>query len=190
MQAVVSGITTCFHVLFPSPGQITHVLLTRPPLPSTRRWPFARLACLKRAASVRSEPGSNSPSSIRPAETGRAFLTLVLSCRSLNEHRLNNSPLLFSFYLFRIDRSTTLLMLKNCFSSLPSLFPSLIYLLKIICYASFACPIKLTQIMGICQQKFKKIFHFFLFCRYFLFRKQNKTHTRRSAMTLAKESPP
>lgn len=81
-------------------------------------------------------------------------------------------------------------MLKNCFFSLPSLFPSLIYLLKIICYASFACPIKLTQITGICQQKLKKFFHFFLFCRYFLFRKQNKTHTRRSAMTLAKESPP
>src|SRR4029079_8659819 len=41
-------------------GQITYVLLTRAPI--YRGFPFlARLACVKRAANVRSEPGSNSP---------------------------------------------------------------------------------------------------------------------------------
>ena len=41
-------------------GQIAHALLTRPPLEKIRR-PFpARLACVRHAASVRPEPGSNS----------------------------------------------------------------------------------------------------------------------------------
>ena len=41
-------------------GEMTYVLLTRAPL--YRGYPFlARLACVRRAANVRSEPGSNSP---------------------------------------------------------------------------------------------------------------------------------
>jgi hypothetical protein len=42
------------------------VLLTRSPLPTSVQAPklLVRLACLKRAASVRPEPGSNSPSKI------------------------------------------------------------------------------------------------------------------------------
>ena len=49
-------------------GQITYVLLTRSPLSDARRHPAVRLACLRRAASVRSEPGSNSPLFIPGAE--------------------------------------------------------------------------------------------------------------------------
>src|SRR5881398_1114302 len=54
---VISGISPGFPGLSQSSGQVAHVLLTRSPL--TRR--FARLACVKHAASVRPEPGSNSP---------------------------------------------------------------------------------------------------------------------------------
>ena len=63
---VLCGISTCFQVLSPCLGQIVHALLTRPPLehkPSSRNLPLhvpARLACVKHAASVRPEPGSNS----------------------------------------------------------------------------------------------------------------------------------
>ncbi len=58
---IVCGISTGFPVLFPTPGQITHVLLTRAPLYSGDCSPFlARLACVRHAASVDSEPGSNS----------------------------------------------------------------------------------------------------------------------------------
>src|SRR5207248_8950751 len=58
---IVCGISTGFPVLFPTPGQITHVLLTRAPLYSGYCYPFlARLACVRHAASVDSEPGSNS----------------------------------------------------------------------------------------------------------------------------------
>ena len=60
------GISSCFQLLSPGTGQITHALLTRPPLtvfPSIRKLPVTqsvRLACVKHAASVHPEPGSNS----------------------------------------------------------------------------------------------------------------------------------
>src|SRR5690349_264802 len=59
--AVISGIRHPFECLSQSQGQITHVLLTRSPLVYPRRSLTARLACVKHAASVRPEPGSNSP---------------------------------------------------------------------------------------------------------------------------------
>ena len=67
------GISNPFGLLSPARGQMTHALLTRLPLdiqssiPSALRLQglqsecLARLACLNHAASVRSEPGSNSP---------------------------------------------------------------------------------------------------------------------------------
>jgi hypothetical protein len=67
------GISDPFGSLSPARGQVTHALLTRLPLdiqssiPSALRLQglqsecLARLACLNHAASVRSEPGSNSP---------------------------------------------------------------------------------------------------------------------------------
>ncbi|EFL09830.1 conserved hypothetical protein [Streptomyces sp. AA4] len=58
---VVSGIRPSFPGLSQSTGQITHVLLTRSPLIPGRNRFSVRLACVKHAASVRPEPGSNSP---------------------------------------------------------------------------------------------------------------------------------
>ena len=63
---LLSGISTCFQVVSQSYGQVTHVLLTHPPLASLASFrrillvPLARLACIRHAASVRPEPGSNS----------------------------------------------------------------------------------------------------------------------------------
>ena len=57
------GISPPFDGLFPIPGQVAHVLRTRPPrenLLYCYRKSLVRLACVKHAASVRSEPGSNS----------------------------------------------------------------------------------------------------------------------------------
>ena len=69
-----SGISTGFPVLSRSSGQVAHVLLTRSPLGLRRcchRLDPVRLACIKHAASVRPEPGSNSPSRLprRPRRT-------------------------------------------------------------------------------------------------------------------------
>ena len=59
---VICGISTRFQVLSPCNSQIAHALLTRPPLGPQEQAPLVlvRLACLKHAASVRPEPGSNS----------------------------------------------------------------------------------------------------------------------------------
>ena len=51
------GISGSFDPLSPSSGQVTNALLTRSPL-SLRT---VRLACIRHAASVHPEPGSNSP---------------------------------------------------------------------------------------------------------------------------------
>src|SRR5688572_31179361 len=59
---VISGINHRFRWLSRSQGQITHVLLTHSPHDYHRSGLSARLACVKHAASVRPEPGSNSPS--------------------------------------------------------------------------------------------------------------------------------
>ena len=58
---VVSGISPGFPELSQSGGQVAHVLLTRSPLIPGRNRIIVRLACVKHAASVRPEPGSNSP---------------------------------------------------------------------------------------------------------------------------------
>ena len=64
----VSGISSPFGELSRSSGQVSHVLLTRSPLGlhhSCEWMDLVRLACVKHAASVRPEPGSNSPSRSR-----------------------------------------------------------------------------------------------------------------------------
>ena len=60
-----SGISSGFPGLSQSLGQVAHVLRTRSPLGLPQGCPWldpVRLACVKHAASVRPEPGSNSPS--------------------------------------------------------------------------------------------------------------------------------
>ena len=57
---VVSGISSSLELLSQTEGQITHALLTRAPLYLPEGF-LVRLACVRHAASVRSEPGSNSP---------------------------------------------------------------------------------------------------------------------------------
>ena len=59
---VLRGISTSFDALSPCERQVAHALLTRPPLESRKQAPQipARLACVRHAASVRPEPGSNS----------------------------------------------------------------------------------------------------------------------------------
>ena len=59
-SVILYGISSRFQLLSPSVRQVLHVLLTRPPLSFRRIQNFVRLACVRRAASVRPEPGSNS----------------------------------------------------------------------------------------------------------------------------------
>lgn len=65
-KEVIFGIRRRFQRLFRREGQVAHVLLTRSPLVYHRSGLTARLACVKHAASVRPEPGSNSPLKMHP----------------------------------------------------------------------------------------------------------------------------
>ena len=58
--ATLCGISSRFQLLSPTERQVPHALLTRSPLSDTRRYHPVRLACVRHAASVRPEPGSNS----------------------------------------------------------------------------------------------------------------------------------
>ena len=57
---MLCGISDCFRSLFRSKGQVPHALLTRPPLTQDRSPLSVRLECVRHAASVHPEPGSNS----------------------------------------------------------------------------------------------------------------------------------
>ena len=59
----LSGFSFRFQKLSRAHGQVTYVLLTRSPLDSEKQafLPLVRLACIRHAASVHPEPGSNSP---------------------------------------------------------------------------------------------------------------------------------
>ena len=63
---MLCGISSRFQLLFPTEGQVAHALLARPPLSSLKIFRrvnlkiLVRLACVRHAASVRPEPGSNS----------------------------------------------------------------------------------------------------------------------------------
>ena len=57
---MLCGISSRFQLLSPTERQVPHALLTRSPLSDPRRNHPVRLACVRHAASVRPEPGSNS----------------------------------------------------------------------------------------------------------------------------------
>ena len=73
------GISSRFQLLSPCTGQVTHALLTRPPLSSSRKKNFVRLACVKHAASVYPEPGSNSHVQFSVQFCANAFLSVCVS---------------------------------------------------------------------------------------------------------------
>ena len=94
--ATSCGISSRFRLLSPSERQVAHVLLTRPPLSlhsSIRKLQnvsSVRLACVRRAASVRPEPGSNSLIMV---------LKTLASFQSLIKDDPASFPLLVSLYV-------------------------------------------------------------------------------------------
>ena len=64
VAGILCGLSPPFGGLFPIKGHVAHVILTRAPRENflyCYRKSLVRLACVKHAASVRPEPGSNSP---------------------------------------------------------------------------------------------------------------------------------
>ena len=112
----ICGISSRFQLLSPCAGQVIHALLTRPPLSRLRLPPegfcrrrFVRLACVRHAASVHPEPGSNSHLNVCFLTGSRlAFALLFLSVL----------PFLgFTFHLRKMIRSLKFqLNFQGCFT--------------------------------------------------------------------------
>ena len=77
--------------LSPAERQVAHVLRTRSPV--TGRNPFPRLACVKHAASVRPEPGSNSPRESSNQLSTQTLLRTTAQSRVRNHLYLVMNPL-------------------------------------------------------------------------------------------------
>ena len=79
----LSGFSIRFQKLSRAHGQVTYVLLTRSPLDLEKQafLPLVRLACIRHAASVHPEPGSNSPFDLALTHDLRLnfFLVIVIS---------------------------------------------------------------------------------------------------------------
>ena len=131
---MLSGISPGFPELSQSYGQVTHVLLTRPPLTSWEQAlnPFARLACIRHAASVHPEPGSNSPIKLvcLASKNKNWRFTLFVSfsfqrtCPPLQKrlHHINififRCQLSFKIYFlsfFCVSASATFINIPSCF---------------------------------------------------------------------------
>ena len=139
------GISSRFQLLSPCIRQVTHALLTRPPLslPKCKHSGiFVRLACVKHAASVHPEPGSNSHvKSFFPPELiwqliRNNVLIYCFKVASLIEAFLNYSQNLSRFFTVQLSRffvlslSATTSILYQMFDRLSTTF--LIYFLAFI----------------------------------------------------------
>ena len=85
----ISRISHTFMRLSRRRGQVTHVLLTRSPLIQNQQAdPFTvRLACVKHAASVRPEPGSNSPNKTNKNKPQPTTNTVSQNPKSVQQSR-------------------------------------------------------------------------------------------------------
>ena len=98
------GIISRFQLLSPCMGQVIHALLTRPPLriaTSTRglqKQFSVRLACVKHAASVHPEPGSNSQK----------------MCLFQVQHKLTSLHIPFYCFKGSFDRSLNVSVFPDC----------------------------------------------------------------------------
>ena len=118
-------------MLSPSTRQITHALLTRPPLsPSKCKHSdvFVRLACVKHAASVYPEPGSNSHVQFSVQFCANASLSVCVSYLKdftvfigCSLYYAKNFTRLIAFAIWLFKKSSGLVILFNYQGSLHSL---------------------------------------------------------------------
>ena len=128
--AALCGINVRFQTVSHSRRQVPHVLLTRPPLSSPRRVNPVRLACVRRAASVRPEPGSNSLLIVyhrtkQIAPPARSYLTKDLFLKLLSSSLTIELSVSLGIYLCNILllRIQGFPMLFNFQGPVRSLFP-------------------------------------------------------------------
>ena len=141
------GISSRFQLLSPCVRQVIHALLTRPPLSHRTIIPegnqvkcFVRLACVKHAASVHPEPGSNSHKKFFPFQDQLAnfnhssILNVLLFFRLLWLSSLLFSRTHFNANCFAVlNESFKVISLFSYQSSLLLFKRQLLYFIKSIC---------------------------------------------------------
>ena len=162
-HVILCGISVCFQTLSPFDGQVTHALLTRPPL-KYKKQAFCisvRLACVRHAASVRPEPGSNSLNSLYL----NSFRWLNLSFAHL---RLR---LIFLSFLTFSKKLQVILLRCLIFKVHMSLFYSLYLCISLKRLQVLVCFQATYFILSHCSDLVKRFFYFFLkvFLLFFLF---------------------
>ena len=170
------GIISRFQLLSPCVRQVTHALLTRPPLSHKSLHPerirlkcFVRLACVKHAASVHPEPGSNSHKKCLSASfeqtsfnslvsvktycfKGRhLIISYLMSVRKLKFQRIFRVVLLFSYQCSFINTGLKAVVDLFYFVTAAGCF---------CCPRSRRLDYNITIGSG-CQQLFKVFFDFF-----------------------------
>ncbi len=97
-SSYLSGFSYRFQQLSRAHGQVTYVLLTRSPLSlfeSKLSEGFVRLACIRHAASVHPEPGSNSPFDLAQTLTLRFVFSYVIFSENMVSQVIDVSCLVF-----------------------------------------------------------------------------------------------
>ena len=129
--------------------QVIHALLTRPPLSHNRFLPegipwrcFVRLACVKHAASVHPEPGSNSQLRFVPGSFWLILLTFVFTALGCRTFSLPCRAFILPFFEFLLESFKDI----SLFSYQSSLFVAVQQLLH------------LTRCSIACQQLFYFLF--------------------------------
>ena len=119
------GISSRFQLLSPCVRQVTHALLTRPPLSHKQlqseeicRKCFVRLACVKHAASVHPEPGSNSHKKCLSASFEQTSFNSLVSVKT---YCLKGWHLIIS-YLMSVRKLKISKNFQGCFTVQLSMF--------------------------------------------------------------------
>ena len=163
---MLCGISVRFQTLSPSERQVAHVLLTRPPLSlhsSIRKLQnvsSVRLACVRRAASVRPEPGSNSLIMV---------LKTLASFQSLIKDDPASFPLLVSLYVRlstdALNFVSRVLSFPFRTSSSPSSFTSVLSFSLFIFQGAVRC-----RLIGVCVVRTRQLLYnttHIIFCQHF-----------------------
>ena len=162
-QYTLCGISTRFQVLSPAQRQVAHALLTRPPLTFIRsKLPnqFVRLECVKHAASVHPEPGSNSLKKFKLSTYRRKFIYF----RSLSFCSLLCCTFSVSQFLNRLTKLFSSLFVKRNCTSICSFFSRLLLFNFQGTYAlRFRIACLLYHKLSLLSSTFFKFFQLFLY---------------------------
>ena len=172
------GIISRFQLLSPCVRQVTHALLTRPPLSHKQlqseeicRKCFVRLACVKHAASVHPEPGSNSHKKCLSASFEQTSFNSLVSVKT---YCLKGWHLIIS-YSMSVRKLKISKNFQGCFTVQLSMFiyqyqpkSRCWFVYFVTAVGCFCCPRSRrldynSTRSGICQHHFSTFFDFFLF---------------------------